>query len=769
MNKSCNEKTKPRLAASCTGCGACENACSKGAISMVMDPNGFYKPSVDLSLCVQCGKCTKTCPELNYPAAVQGLHYAPPRVFSGWATNDNIRMRSSSGGIFPVLAEFILKRGGVVYGAGWDEEMIGSVRHTRIEKLGDLPRLTGSKYLQSSTEGIFRLVKEDLKNNRDVLFVGTPCQTAGLQSFIRNDDQHLFLVDVACHGVPSRKIYDAYVRNSEKPVHHVDFRNKCKGWSPYHLIKWYSDETHSKPVDMREDLFMDAFLCDLGINDSCYHCRYVLPPRSSDITLADFWGAQLIHPRWNDNKGISLILANSEKGEALLNTCKCDLALFPEEWEKVRDLNMGLWRSPYSVSAVGRRQFMKDLDEMSLAQVIKKHTSERKPKYDVALLGKWWSCNYGAVYTSYALYCLVESLGLRAALIDQAPWYDLPTKGNVFRDFVQEEGLARIFAPQNNTYSLNKFADTFLVGSDLVWSHDYLDQFYFLDFALGCKRKVSYSSSMSTYTTPKRSYRKRVTKLLRRFDAVSFREKHMLPFFKDTFDCHGQWVLDPVFLLSQSHWKQLADKTKSPESPYIAAYILDPSPEKKELLQSISERKGLPVRIITDANADKSKFGHMTNATFIDNASLYEWLNSLFYCNYFITDSYHGLCFALIFNKQFACINNKSRGSRRFESLLDMSKLRHRLIDCTSSNVDSIVDNILYPINFAPINLLLSRRIERSKKWLINALTGERSSSVMDYNERADRLVKKPSAFRDIYQKVRGKLSRYYRRIKSRK
>ena len=164
---------------------------------MVMDPNGFYKPSVDLSLCVQCGKCTKTCPELNYPAAVQGLHYAPPRVFSGWATNDNIRMRSSSGGIFPVLAEFILKRGGVVYGAGWDEEMIGSVRHTRIEKLGDLPGLTGSKYLQSSTEGIFRLVKEDLKNNRDVLFGGTPCQTAGLQSFIRNDDQHLFLVDVA--------------------------------------------------------------------------------------------------------------------------------------------------------------------------------------------------------------------------------------------------------------------------------------------------------------------------------------------------------------------------------------------------------------------------------------------------------------------------------------------------------------------------------------------------------------------------------------------
>lgn len=365
----------------------------------------------------------------------------------------------------------------------------------------------------------------------------------------------------------------------------------------------------------------------------------------------------------------------------------------------------------------------------------------------LALLGLWHGRNYGAVYTSYALQQFLKHLDYEVTLLDIADSDINKDETTPFRRFLKAEGATTLPTGRETAYSLNNQFDAFVVGSDLVWSHNYLSQFFFLDFVTAEKRRVGYSCSMSTYMKPPRRYAARITKLLKRFDGVSFRESTMQPFFQEHYSCAGKWVIDPVFLLSQEHWERLAEKHKEEKRPHIATYILDPTESKRALLLDLHKKTDLPLSNIVDVQKEGNAEALDLPGT-RDNVTLYEWLFNIATCDYFVTDSYHGLCFALIFNKPFICICNAERGAARFESLLGRLELTQRLIPGNTSQVD---DGLLTPVQWDKTNKLIQEWVEDSRKWLEQALTTPRTMEMKEYlNKIEQSIVRKPTLFRKI-------------------
>lgn len=322
----------------CCGCGACLNVCAKHAIKMEEDEYGFVYPRIDDSLCVHCGMCSKVCDFQNN--VVQD--FEPQEVYAASAKDREVLFQSSSGGIFALLAHKVLNDGGVVFGAAYVEsgESI-SVEHIRVDNNDDLYKLQGSKYVQSNIGEIYTLVKSDLIENRSVLFSGTPCQVAGLRSYLNKEYNNLYTVDIVCHGVPSQKLFHSMIKYYEHQfkghIRNFSFREKRRGWTDYYAlidvdIKGIS---HKKHIYCKNMAYYQYFLQAVIFRENCYACKYAKRNRVSDITLGDYWGIETAHPslfndnswRENLNNGISCVLANTSKGISLLNSVK-ELACF---------------------------------------------------------------------------------------------------------------------------------------------------------------------------------------------------------------------------------------------------------------------------------------------------------------------------------------------------------------------------------------------------------------------------------------------------------
>ncbi len=299
----------------CCGCFSCKNICPQNAISMVEDEYGFKYPNINYNICTNCGLCEKVCPIINKKQESS----ENSRAYAAISKNENTRMKSSSGGMFSIIAENIINEGGIVYGAQFNEKFL--VEHSRAETIEEISKFRGSKYVQSDINKIFKEVKKDLIQGRKVLFTGTPCQVEGLISFLIKPFDNLYTQDFICHGVPSKKVWEKYLEYRKKldnsEPNKINFRNKeNKGWNEYQLLFEYNE--NKKYIDHNEDLFMKAFLSDIALRDSCYKCEFKKKHRISDITLADFWGINNVLPEMNDEKGTSLIIINSEKGNKLL-------------------------------------------------------------------------------------------------------------------------------------------------------------------------------------------------------------------------------------------------------------------------------------------------------------------------------------------------------------------------------------------------------------------------------------------------------------------
>ena len=321
----------------CCGCSACVQKCPKQCISLQEDNEGFLYPIVDKETCINCGLCEKVCPVLHQNQPRKTL-----KAYAAINKNEEIRLQSSSGGVFTLLAEKIINEGGVVFGARFDDNW--EVKHDYTDTIEGLAAFRGSKYVQSRIEDNFQKAENFLKEGHKVLFSGTPCQIAGLKRYLRKEYENLLTIDIICHGVPSPKVWNMYLKETcfkllknkpnetEKSVSQMDetykscieaisFRSKITGWKKYSFmlqLKTPDDNNENAVVfaePFAENIFMRAFLSDIILRPSCYECPAKQGKSHSDITIADFWGIDKIDPAFDDDKGCSAILLNTEKGE----------------------------------------------------------------------------------------------------------------------------------------------------------------------------------------------------------------------------------------------------------------------------------------------------------------------------------------------------------------------------------------------------------------------------------------------------------------------
>ena len=298
----------------CTGCFACHNICPKNAINMVEDEFGYIYPIIDDKKCINCNLCKKVCPSLNPIKAIY-----PQKCYAMYAKDKKIRDESTSGGAATIFSTYIIKNGGVVYGATYSK---GIINHLRIDNLRDLTKLKGSKYVHSYILDTYKEAKKDLTNNKKVLFIGTPCQIAGLKRYLMKDYDNLYLIDIICHGVPSQKyLKDEIGGNNEK----ISFRSK-EGY----VLKLYRDSKLIKSERIDKSPYYSSFMDGMIFRENCYNCFYAKPERISDITIGDFWGLGKDSKLYDyDNSGVSVILPITDKGVNLFEEC-CDKMIYEE-------------------------------------------------------------------------------------------------------------------------------------------------------------------------------------------------------------------------------------------------------------------------------------------------------------------------------------------------------------------------------------------------------------------------------------------------------
>lgn len=357
----------------------------------------------------------------------------------------------------------------------------------------------------------------------------------------------------------------------------------------------------------------------------------------------------------------------------------------------------------------------------------------------VGIIGMWMSCNYGAVMTSYALYRLVEQLGWDPILIDHSGkpgvhqrYRDLKTP---YRQFIREKSLKTtpILSKQNDFRALNAYLGTFLVGSDQVWRYQYNKTsglFFFLDFVSPKRKKIAYGSSIGTLKClAPADLRRDASMLLECFDGVSSRESSGVTILQQQYGVDAEFVLDPVFMCDMKCYDDCCNDSNRelPNEPYVLSYILDPNEDKRRIIQHVVNREKKQMINMVDAQFEFEKKKQALNLpNVVDSLSMNDWVFYIKHCDHLVTDSFHGVCFAIIFNKPFTCMGHKGRGLARFVSLFELFGLMGRMVEysATGEELDSLPE-----INWEKVNAIWTEKKAFSQEWLNNALNAERPES----------------------------------------
>ena len=354
----------------CSGCHACVSACPRKCISMKRDTEGFLYPKINEDLCIMCGLCLKTCPILAPQETKRNENDIV--AYSAYNKNEKVRKESSSGGVFTLIAEYVINQGGVVFGAAFNEDF--TVSHKFADTVDKLSMFRGSKYVQSTIGNAYCEAKAFLESGKLVLFTGTPCQIEGLNAFLNKNYENLITQDIVCHGVPSPTVFKKYLEAREKEnqsiAQGVVFRDKRTGWKTYSVSINFANGTEYLKKSS-SDSMMRAFIGNLCLRPSCYACSFKSKVRNSDITLADFWGVNKILPHMDDDRGTSLVVVNSVKGGKIFESISKDLVVEKTNLDEVVKYNVSMIKS--SPKPNGRDAFMVEIKNGDFAKTVEKN------------------------------------------------------------------------------------------------------------------------------------------------------------------------------------------------------------------------------------------------------------------------------------------------------------------------------------------------------------------------------------------------------------
>lgn len=660
-----------KIQKNCTGCSACLNACPKNAIEISYRNSFFYEPIVDYDKCVSCKKCISICPALEYKSG----NANNPTFYAVYAS-DEMRNGSTSGAVFPIIAEYILENGGYVCGAAWTDTW--DVSHIIVDNKQDLQKLRVSKYVQSYVGNVFDNIKKLLNNGKIVLFSGTPCQNAGLCKYLSKEYDNLYTIDLLCHGIPSPLIWQDYLEAyfNKQNIESIVFRSKTEGWNAcksyvYNPNRAYVNDGKKNPIGC----YYEAFLTNRISNESCMECNYKFIPRPGDFTLGDFWHYPFFDKNLNDGKGLSAVLLNNKKADRLFEIIKPRFKYvqkinLKKRWEHIEVTNLSkanaertLLFSNYSKYGVRK----------SLEAACCRH-------FDVALLTFFNGLNYGSGLVAYAQNKILEKLGYTVLNIHKPYNGDHPyTDENQNWRFAKKHYyISRFFEREESCRELNAVVDAFIVGSDTTWWWSDVNRtgfHYWLDFAEADKKKLSFCTSFAnSYSDIPNPEQAKARYLYSRFDALSVREKDGQKILKDTFGVDSECFIDPTFIVDKEVWDELAKQSSLNEEKYLLAYILDYSREKEEFIKGVAIKLNLKIVLISHPS-------HKLESTLFTKKiyDLEDFVCLYKNASFVITDSFHGTCFSVIYEKEFLSIINTSRGGSRYDLFRTMN-LGHRLL-----------------------------------------------------------------------------------------
>lgn len=679
----------------CAGCMACHSVCPSKAIIIAEGSDGFLYPKIQPELCIDCGVCIETCP---ITAKRDEIHNST--CFAA-QMDDDTRFQSSSGGMFSAIASYILSRGGVVCGAAFVD---GKCKHIVVDTTDGMKALRKSKYIQSDCSEVYEQLRPQLESGRDVLFTGTPCQCAAVRAIYPNAS-NLFVVDILCMGVPSQSLFDRYLRE-EMPgdvVDCVDFRDKSQyGWTQ-NLVMSIRQNGHQQLIDNADSSYYCAFLDAYSIRESCTECAFAGRERVGDLTIGDFWGIERVAPEIGDKKGTSLLLVNTEKGRNLLDCIQGDLTLLREFPIDVALQSNPILKYPTMVSSK-RREFF----EISKDKTIRETYNTLKSNMaDCGIINYWWCDDNGAILTAFALQRLLQLNGFSSRLINICAENQYERRsGGISSEF---ERKYLYTTEQITSYKqfqeLNNSFTHFIAGSDQVFRAEWVSDTWFLDFTELSHDKIAMAASFGTGSLSVGRRRKRKIKyLLRRFNSISIRELSGVRLCEE-LGAQAQYVIDPVFLIAPQNYLDIVHSApySAGEKKHIFGYFRDPSEEKLAQIKSIAAQYDLDVFI-----AD-------------DTTPVEQFLLMISRAEYVLTDSYHGLCFSLIFQKEYACYYNTLRGNDRFDTLIEVLGINQKKFLPENENAAAL-EAIQSPEDWDTVNRNILEQRANGVRWLMDAL-----------------------------------------------
>lgn len=713
----------------CTGCYSCKDVCVLGAISLMENEDGFRVAQVNKNLCAKCGKCREVCPILH-----QKNREVCDVISYAFRAEDTVRKESSSGGVVSLASQAVIKNGGCVCGVELDSDM--NAKYIIVDNYDDLKRIQGSKYLQADASGIYRQVRKLLEQGKKVLFTGLPCHVAALYNYINDCHQeNLFTIDLLCHGTPSDKVVRRWIEaiSDGRKIQNTHFRMKKNGWTCNTLQIDFQDGSFYK-ADISNDYFEKLYHYNVSLRDSCYTCEFAEFPRIGDLSIGDFHGMENCLDVEDDHKGTSIVFINNNKGERFFEGIRNNAWIkeVPIEASTVNRIHAKIDKNPC------RERFFRLLREekydfKKISEMALEH------RYDIGVVGIPTVENHGSNLSYYALYRSLKQMGYEVLMIERprSAWWGPHETPVIFRENPYDDGdLCELFDNRLQMQKVNQYADTFILGSDQLWYeglYECFDKFCFLDYINQNKNKITYAASFGRSQYGATSEEKaEAAFFIQGIDSISVRERTAVDILRTEWNVEAEVVLDPVFLCSVEEYIKLAEKAeKVPYNHYIATYILDPSPEKQSIIERIAEQLELPIINMTDVVNVDEKCAEW-NLEVEREVSNEDWLARIRECDFFITDSFHGSCFAIIFEKEFMVIGNVYRGIDRFQEILSRLKLESRLI--FASNDIRIDDFLKQKIDWNFVGGVLEKERKKSLIWLSNAINKKKQNQYSLYD-----------------------------------